>query len=89
MDLYTAGFPCQPFSSAGKVQGFNDEQGRGTVVFDCMKYIETCKPRMFLLENVANLTTIADAECFAVIDGMLKAIAGSAYNVLRAQSWQP
>ena len=29
VDLYIAGFPCQPFSSLPKSQGFSDEQGRG------------------------------------------------------------
>ena len=31
VDVYVAGFPCQPFSVAGKQQGFQDEKGRGTV----------------------------------------------------------
>ena len=54
-DILCAGFPCQPFSQAGKRQGFKDEKNRGTL-FDCIYQIAEChKPRYIILENVSNL----------------------------------
>ncbi len=39
MDIYAAGFPCQPWSSAGKGEGEADAQGRGEVFWSILKHI--------------------------------------------------
>ena len=54
-DVLCAGFPCQPFSQAGKRQGFNDKKARGTMFDYICKIIEVHKPKYVFLENVANL----------------------------------
>lgn len=54
-DLILAGFPCQPFSHAGKKLGFDDL--RGTLFFNVAQIIEEKKPRVVLLENVRGLVS--------------------------------
>lgn len=56
-DLFTGGFPCQPFSTVGKQQGENDSYGRGTLFYDVLKICEIKKPNYVFLENVKGLTT--------------------------------
>lgn len=52
--ILAAGFPCQPFSYAGKLDGFKDKI-RGTLFFEITKIIEEKRPSMFILENVKGL----------------------------------
>ena len=52
-DILLAGFPCQPFSIIGKLQGFVDT--RGSLFFHIENILEQKKPYCFLLENVKNL----------------------------------
>ncbi len=54
-DYLLAGFPCQPFSSAGKRNGFLDE--RGGFFFTIHNILSIKKPQGFLLENVDALAT--------------------------------
>lgn len=58
IDVILGGFPCQPFSAAGKGLGFLDT--RGTLFFEIERIIREFtkkkqKPRGFILENVEGL----------------------------------
>lgn len=75
-DFLLAGFPCQPFSIAGKQLGFADT--RGTLFFNIEKILEIKKPRGFLLENVSRLKTHDKGRTFEVIIEKLKKLG---YNV--------
>ena len=59
-DLLCAGFPCQPFSSAGQKKGFQDE--RGGMIFKIIDICKYHKPKNIILENVYNLMTLNNGE---------------------------
>lgn len=69
-DILLAGFPCQPFSRAGKEEGFHDKV-RGTLFFDISEIIDRTKPKAFMLENVDNLITHQKGQTFATIIDVL------------------
>ena len=48
VDVYVAGFPCQPFSVGGKQQGFADEKGRGIIFWSIGEYITLKRPKIFI-----------------------------------------
>ncbi|MCL2770755.1 MAG: DNA cytosine methyltransferase [Firmicutes bacterium] len=54
-DVLCGGFPCQPFSKAGRQDGFKDERGNFfDVIIDILKEHKECK--FIILENVRNLS---------------------------------
>ncbi len=55
-DIVAAGFPCQPFSTIGKRQGF-EHKTQGTLFYDVARIIAHHRPKAFLLENVSGLVT--------------------------------
>lgn len=64
-NILTAGFPCQPFSSAGKQKGLNDE--RSKVYNKLLEIITKKTPQIIILENVKNLLLIEKGEIFTKI----------------------
>ena len=55
VDIYTAGPPCQSFSTAGKHAGLRD--ARGCVFLRVLSTIKIVMPACFILENVPGLKT--------------------------------
>ena len=64
-DILLAGFPCQPFSRAGKKAGFDDP--RGGHFFTILNILKTKKPKAFLLENVKYLKKHDDGKTLALM----------------------
>lgn len=65
-DILCGGFPCQPFSSIGKRQGFNHPT-QGTLFFNVRNIIAEKKPMAFFLENVPGLVTHDNGNTFRVV----------------------
>lgn len=76
-DILLAGFPCQPFSIAGKGLGFADT--RGTLFFNIEAILKAKKPKAFLLENVKRLTTHDNGNTFSIICEKLKELGYTIY----------
>lgn len=62
IDILTAGFPCQPVSTAGSRKGVTDERWLWDEVW---RFIDVLRPRYFILENVPGLFTANKGEAFA------------------------
>lgn len=65
-DILAGGFPCQPFSIAGKRLGFLDT--RGTLFFEIERILRDKKPSAFLLENVAGIVNHDNGNTLKVIE---------------------
>lgn len=75
-DLLCGGFPCQPFSEAGKHKGELDM--RGTLFNDIIRIATVKKPKWMLLENVKGLTSNPHKRTFEKI---LSELDKAGYNV--------
>ena len=62
-DVLIGGFPCQPFSTLGKLKGFEDEE-RGTLFFVIKEILKAHKTKVVVLENVKNIMNHDGGETF-------------------------
>ena len=63
-DIITGGFPCQPFSVAGKQKGTSDDRHLWPEMF---RIIKAFKPRFVIGENVRGIVNIQDGVVFETV----------------------
>lgn len=82
-EILFAGFPCQPFSICGSMNGFEDT--RGTLFFDIARILAVKQPKAFILENVKQLQSHRQGETLRRIMETISTLGYHAeYRVLNA-----
>lgn len=85
-NILMAGFPCQPFSQAGKRKGLDDP--RGQLFYSIEKILKTQKPEVVFLENVKQLKGHNKGKTLQHMINLLENIGYSVkYDILSARDF--
>lgn len=76
IDLIVGGVPCQAWSVAGKMKGFEDP--RGKLWFDTIRVVKSNQPKAFIFENVKGL---ADPRNRKSLDYLIEELENVGYNL--------
>ncbi|WP_419593957.1 DNA (cytosine-5-)-methyltransferase [Thiolapillus sp.] len=88
-DVLLAGFPCQPFSTAGRRKGFAHDT-QGTLFFELVKIIKEKQPKAFLLENVRGLLSHNSGDTISTIIRVLNKLGYKVYpKIIDADGFVP
>ena len=77
VDILSGGFPCQPFSAAGKRNGVEDPRHLFPYIADG---IRECQPRIVFLENVEGIISAKTADGESVLQYVLRELEGLGYR---------
>ena len=77
VDILSGGFPCQPFSTAGKREGVEDPRHLFPFIRDG---IAECRPRLVFLENVEGIISAKTADGESVLKYVLRELEGLGYR---------
>lgn len=79
IDIVCGGFPCQPFSQAGKKMGTEDH--RGTLFMHIAEILDKKKPKAVFLENVRNLRNIKNPDGSSTLQRIKDELKRAGYDV--------
>jgi DNA (cytosine-5)-methyltransferase 1 len=86
IDIIVGGSPCQSFSFVGKQKGLEDD--RGNLIFEFIRIVKECKPKMFIFENVKGLTTHESGKTFEYVLSKFKELDYTiSYEILKATDY--
>lgn len=72
LDILIGGSPCQSFSNYGKKLGLEDV--RGTLFYDYARIIKEARPKIFIYENVENVTRNDNGRTWKVMFDVWKSL---------------
>ncbi|RCJ16212.1 DNA cytosine methyltransferase [Nostoc sp. ATCC 43529] len=72
VDIIVGGVPCQPWSVAGRLKGFEDP--RGKLWFDVIRLVNKSKSKAFIFENVSGLASPKNRDNLELIIHELESI---------------
>jgi len=79
LDILSGGFPCQPFSVAGKRKGSEDERHLWP---EMLRVIRACEPRWIVGENVRGLVSWSNGLVFQEVCADLEALGYSVQSFI-------
>ena len=77
VDILSGGFPCQPFSNAGKRKATKDPRHLFPYIADG---IRECQPKFVFLENVEGIISAKTADGESVLQYVLRRLEGLGYT---------
>lgn len=88
VDLIVGGPPCQGFSSLRPSRGKNLDDPRNALYKNFIKYVETLRPTVFLMENVVGLVNAGDGTLLKdLLDGFNKIGYAVDWRILNAANF--